>query len=239
MVSRQSSLMRSLHVGLMGTGVLAALACSPLEPMIEPEVSDLQLTVDTLKTSVRDAQRTIAELRAELEARRQELADAQIARAQLEGRVREAERRLLEARQVIDLQREELASSRAERERVAKTGAVLHRQMKQLQQQLSKLGKASSESRAGIAPAAFPPAARRPGPARTDAAVMNGVPVREPQPTAAPARIVIKPGDTLWSIAQRYHVPLKRLMAFNQLADPRIEVGQALWLVDPTRTPSE
>lgn len=219
-----------------------AVACSPLEPMIEPEVSDLQLTVDTLKTSLRDAQRTIAELRAELEARRQELADAQIARAQLEGRVREAERRLVEARQVIDLQREELASSRAERERVAKTGAVLHRQMKQLQQQLSKLGKAVPDNRAPVAPAALPPATRRAAPVRTDASTggLSGIPASEQvQPTAVPTRVIVKPGDTLWSIAQRYHVPLKRLMSFNQLADPRIEVGQALWLVDPMRTPGE
>jgi septal ring factor EnvC (AmiA/AmiB activator) len=70
-------------------GLMWLVACSPLEPMIEPEVSDLQLTVDTLKTTIRDAQRTITELRAELDARRQELADVQIARAQMEGRLRE------------------------------------------------------------------------------------------------------------------------------------------------------
>ena len=83
--------------------------------MREPEVVDLELTTDTLKASVRDAQRTVAELRTDLEARRRELAEAQVARAQLEGRVREAERRVIEARQVIELQREELAAARTER----------------------------------------------------------------------------------------------------------------------------
>jgi hypothetical protein len=69
--------------------------------MREPEVVDHELTTDTLKVSVRDAQRTVAELRADLEARRRELAEAQVVQAQLEGRVREAERRVIEARQVI------------------------------------------------------------------------------------------------------------------------------------------
>ena len=139
--------------GVLCVSLAMMLGCSPLEPIMEPEVSDLQLTVDTLKTTVRDSQRTIVELRAELDARRQELADVQIARAQFEGRVREAERRLVEARQVIDLQREELAGSRSERERAARTGILLQNQMKQLQKQLSKFGKQGNEARAGIAPA--------------------------------------------------------------------------------------
>lgn len=236
---------------VMGFGLLMLVACSPLEPMVEPEVSDLQLTVDTLKTTIRDAQRTIAELRAELDARRQELADAQIARAQLEGRVREAERRLVEARQVIDLQREELAGSRSERERVARTGAALQSQLKQLQKQLSKIAKPGHEGRPGVAPANLPSSGRRTVPPvkpdesgmvepsdRVVAAqavhVPKESPVRDIQISAvAPSRVLVKPGDTLWSIAQRYHVPLNRLMILNQLSDTHIQVGQALWLSEP------
>jgi LysM repeat protein len=48
-----------------------------------------------------------------------------------------------------------------------------------------------------------------------------------------PQRVVVMPGDTLWSIAQRHGVSLKRLMAMNQLSDNHIEVGQDLWLVYP------
>jgi flagellar biosynthesis chaperone FliJ len=223
-------------------------------------VSDLQLTVDTLKTSVRDAQRTIAELRTEVDSRRQELADVQIARAQLEGRVREAERRLVEARHVIDLQREELAGSRSERERVARTGAVLQNQLKQLQKQISKMGKQASDSRgAGMTPASLSvPQGRlsRVAPAKIE----QSVPLEEspkvaatpavhlqerpsiseaPIPKAArtvPVRVSVKPGDTLWSIGQRHRVPVKRLMAINQLPDNQIQVGQALWLTEPVAT---
>src|SRR4029077_3567226 len=112
--------------------------CGELEPMREPEVVELELTTDTLKASVREAQRTVTELRADLEARRREVAEAQVARAQLEGRVREAERRVIEARQVIELQREELAAARTERARVFRSSLQLQGQMKQLRKQLSK-----------------------------------------------------------------------------------------------------
>ena len=90
----------------LAVAALATSACGELEPIVEPEIVDLQLTLDTLRTQVRDTQRSLVEVRADLESRRQELADAQVARAQLEGRVREAERRVAEARHVIEVQRE-------------------------------------------------------------------------------------------------------------------------------------
>src|ERR1700675_4736513 len=133
-----------VRVGVLcAVGFAAALfaGCGELEPMREPEVVDLELTTDTLKASVRDAQRTVAELRTDLEARRRELAEAQVARAQLEGRVREAERRVIEARLVIELQREELAAARTERARVSRSSLQLQSQMKQLRKQLSRTGK--------------------------------------------------------------------------------------------------
>ena len=139
----------TVRVGaLCAIGFASALfvGCGELEPMREPEVVDLELTTDTLKASVREAQRTVAELRADIEARRRELAEAQVARAQLEGRVREAERRVIEARQVIELQREELAAARTERERVSRSSLQLQGQMKQLQKQLSRRGESGSAS---------------------------------------------------------------------------------------------
>ena len=231
-----------LNAGLVG--------CGPLEPIVEQEVSDLQLTVDTLKTSLRDSQRTIAELRAELESRRQELADSQIARAQMDGRIREAERRLLEARHVIDLQREELASSRTERQRVSQTGAALQNQLKQLQKQLSKLGKQFERGgEVGAAPANLPSAKSRPSAVRTvnmdstdrgpEIPQVAVAPVATVQPEAvdhpvaqgsSPSSLSVKPGDTLWSIAQRFHITVQDLMAANELGDHRILIGQALRL---------
>ncbi|MGQ0694047.1 MAG: LysM peptidoglycan-binding domain-containing protein, partial [Nitrospiraceae bacterium] len=57
----------------------------------------------------------------------------------------------------------------------------------------------------------------------------------QPTPTS-PLLVSVEPGDTLWSIAQRHRVPLKRLMAINQLHDSHIEVGQVLWLTKPAAT---
>ena len=106
-----------MRVGVLcAVGFASALfaGCGELEPMREPEVVELELTTDTLRASMRDAQRTVAELRADLEARRRELAEAQVARAQLEGRVREAERRGLVAPQGSKLARGGIAPARTE-----------------------------------------------------------------------------------------------------------------------------
>lgn len=237
---------------LMGVAGLAG--CGPLEPIVEQEVSDLQLTVDTLRTSLRDSQRTIAELRAEVESRRQELADSQIARAQMEGRIREAERRLTEARHVIDLQREELASSRTERQRVSQTGAALHSQLKQLQKQLARMGRnADRGGDSGAAPANLSSSKPHPSAVRpvnmsspdhgadlsrmavapgelmsAQAAIDNGASATAP--ANHPSSHSVKPGDTLWSIAQRFHTTVQELKVVNELHDNRILIGQALRL---------
>lgn len=241
----------ALFVGMVGIMAGWSVACSPLEPIDEPEMSDLQLTMDTLKTSVRDSQRTIAELRAEADARRQELAELRIARAQLEGRVREAERRLSEARYVIELQREELAGSRSERERMSRTGARTHSQPKQPQKQMAALSSSVAAGMAGMPSSTGqrtdPAAARVDQPDwLEDSAAVSTPTVHRPQravlgegpPTTNPVRISIKRGDTLWSIAQRYQIPLKRLMAINGLADHQIQAGQALWLAEPPASSS-
>ena len=272
--------MRNRHRQLLQTSVEATRACYPtvrvavlcavvfasalfagcgeLEPMREPEMVDLELTRDTLKASVRDAQRMVAELRTDLEVRRSELAEAQVARAQLEGRVREAERRVLEARQVIELQREELAAARVERQRVSRSSFQLQGQMNQLRKQFSKTGKSGSardEQEAVPLPSS--------GGVRKGQKAMH-VPVQRHQPSefletpqmvatsdvvmqvpanqgpssgveqqrTPPQHVSVKPGDTLWSIAQKYRVNVEHLRTFNQLTDNRIVIGQALWLPD-------
>lgn len=251
----------AVRVGVLcAVGFASALfaGCGELEPMREPEVVDLELTTDTLKASVRDAQRTVAELRTDLEVRRKELAEAQVARAQLEGRVREAERRVIEARQVIELQREELAAARMERERVSRSSLQLQGQMKQFRKQLSKTGE-SGQAYDGQEAALLPsngavrkgqkamqvPAQRHqpsefletPQVVATPAMVMQVPANRAPssgveQQRTSTTHVSVKPGDTLWSIAQKYRVNVEHLRRFNQLTDNRIVISQALWLPD-------
>ena len=244
---------------LKGAAVLCLLvsvsACSVLEPIDEPEPSDFQLTMDTMKGSLRDAQRTMMELRDEVEARRQELADAQIARAQLEGRLREAERRLSESRQVIELQREELDQSRTERERMAKAEGAAQSQLKQLKKQLSKMRHQPGMSPAATTlplsggPSGTPVVTVMPSVeeavANERAAVVtgSGVPVSdgiligEPSVILSsggmPLRMVVKRGDTLSTIARRYHTSVEDLKLINALSSDVIHVGRWLWLPEP------
>ncbi len=247
-------------------GVLCAIAfasavfagCGELEPLREPEVVDLELTTDALKASVRDAQRIVTELRADLELQRRELAEAQIARAQLEGRVREAERRVIESRRVIELQREELAAARTERANLSRNSLYLQGQMRRLQRQLSGAGKSglAHDGQEGIPlrssgptrksqnamqvsaqrnqPSEFP---EMPQMTTTSIAAIPMVANRAPSPeveqSVTPTKyIYVKSGDTLWSIAQKYRVHLEDLRIVNQLTDNRIIIGQILWLPD-------
>jgi LysM repeat protein len=240
---------------MVRVGVLCAIGfasalfagCGELEPMREPEVVDLELTTDTLKASVRDAQRTVVELRADLDARRMELAEAQVARAQLEGRVREAERRVIEARQVIELQREELAAARTERERVSRSSLQLQGQMKRLQKRLSKAGISSSAHNGQETAPQLSSGAMHKGQKAMPVSAQRNQPSEFPEPsqmavTSAaerpmpanrePKYVSVKPGDTLWRIAQRYRVDVEDLRTLNQLIDNNIVIGQALWLPD-------
>ena len=247
-LSQEKSVM-ALAIGAM---VASLVGCGELEPMVEPEMIDLQLTVDTLKTQVRDAQRNVAELRAELEARRQELADAQVARAQLDGRVREAERRVIEARQVIELQREELVAARKEREKLYRSHAPLQGRRKELQKQTRTLENQHEEER-DISPSPAEASMRRqqkvqgvssltddvsataqparplatPATLKPEASI--GVQRSDQLAPSVPIRLIsVKPGDTLWSISRKYGISLTRLRSLNRLTDDQIIVGQAL-----------
>jgi len=234
--NRPITALRAIMLCGLAVAALATSACGELEPIVEPEIVDLQLTLDTLRTQVRDTQRSLVEVRADLESRRQELADAQVARAQLEGRVREAERRVAEARHVIEVQREELLAARAERERVFRSSSHLNGQTRQLQRNVAKQGMAPitepadalvptgasyqwsfGAPRPSVTPAVNPLPAKR----AATASMGQDLPIRE---------IVVMPGDTLWSLAHRYRIGLNRLRSINHLTDNRIEVGQILFL---------
>ena len=73
--------------------------------------------------------------------------------------------------------------------------------------------------------------------AATPAAVRQVPANREPSSEVEQQRtptksVSVKPGDTLWRIAQRYRVNVEHLRAVNQLTDNNIAIGQALWLPD-------
>ena len=248
---------RGLRIVLAGV-VLAAwsFGCARLEPMIEPEAADLQVTVDSLKSAVRDAQRTVSDLRIELEDRRKELADVQVGRAQLQGMLREAERRLLDARHIIDLQREELASARVEREHVAQSGRRLHSRMRQLEKLLSQ-GRKQAAPNGEMAPAGYAPhespqittvpmsvpqsvASKASDTARTTDAFVSGelsTPGSNNFTLAGNQRtVIVREGETLWRLARRHKVDLEELRRINGMTDNRIVTGSTLRLPE-SRSP--
>ena len=233
-----------------GVFLMGMVACSPLEPILDPEIADLQLTVDTLRSSLREAQRTIAELQLEIDQQRRSYAEAKILRAEFEGSSREAERRLVEARHVIDLQREELSAARSEREQIRRTEAVLQGQLRKLRKRLPKTG---SQMNGGVSPAAITaqPAERSD---LTNAALeweaqsddegqsvgnlsSAGVAPLGARPSIMTSyvSVSIRPGDTLWNLARRYQTSVTRLMVINELINDRIHVGQILRV--PTLAP--
>jgi hypothetical protein len=127
-------------------------------------------------------------------------------------------------------------------------------QLKQLQKQLPKFGKAGEEGPpTGVSPANSPmgePQKAMVVPAQTnlplptmperDIPVTPTTLVRMPQMGDSSSErgradhesryIPVKAGDTLWRIAHRYHVDVDRLRVTNQLADNLIEVGRTLRL---------
>jgi len=92
------------------------------------------------------------------------------------------------------------------------------------------------EERHGRAPAAAPqpkpPAVRPPAPTRPPAAVVRAA----PQPAAAAKYHQVRSGDTVYSVSQRYHVPLRGLITMNGLQAPYVlRSGQTLLLPKPRR----
>lgn len=65
-------------------------------------------------------------------------------------------------------------------------------------------------------------------------------PVLSPSPTPPPPIVyVVKYGDTLIDLAQRYQTTVEAIMAANNLADPHmIKMGQELFIPRPTPTPT-
>jgi LysM repeat protein len=159
---------------------------------------------------------------------------------------------------VIELQREELAAARTERAHVSRSSLQLQSQLRQLQKQLARTGKSSPAAhRQEVTPIPSSAAMRKdqeavqvpvqqnrsselpelPQAVPTSSVVMPVRAIREPssrvERSMAPTKYIsVKPGDTLWSIAQKYRVQLNQLRTLNHLRDNRIVSGQALWLPD-------
>lgn len=236
-------------MGVVAAAFLLA-GCAALEPGVyDPDLDDAKLSLHLLRSQNREAQRMMAELRAELDASRQSLAASEVARARLEGQLREAQRRYDESRQVVELQREELARLRDEREQVLHASQRLQAQMSQVQRQLASLGAArkarSSRPPEGAQAVRASDEGGGEEPMRATVAAQDGAEDEqiEPSPSGTradgeidgafeePGIVVVQKGDTLWSLARRYRVSLAALLQANGITNPdRIFAGQELLL---------
>jgi murein DD-endopeptidase MepM/ murein hydrolase activator NlpD len=61
---------------------------------------------------------------------------------------------------------------------------------------------------------------------------------RSPSPVTQGSQIEVQPGDTLYSLSQRYQVSLSELMSLNSLSNPSVHPGQKLYLPSDARAPS-
>ncbi len=247
----------------LGVAGLTALGCASFDPTIDPDVADLQLMLHSLQAAARDHDRAMAELRAELDGRRQDLSAAVVAKAQLEGRLHDIERRWTEARHIIELQREELLASRTERERLLLSQAQPSARPTHTRKPTPPRPQAEASAAPSAAaptetpaPAVVPSAdlqgaapqlqsqATEPPAADTDAVLTGRMPQLGPAlaaeegmevgaVTAVIRNIVVQAGDTLFSLARRYGVNLRELRAANGLSTDLILVGQALLLPPP------
>jgi len=221
-----------------------------------PSVRDLQMTQAALKAESLQSQRTIMDLRAEMQGLQRELGVARAAQARLEGELREAQRRAQEAQRGVEAQREELVRTREERDRLAALARELQGQLVELGRLRQQVGEAShDQARLQALEQAIerhtkelaelktamqklsarskpkPAVARLAGPIDQD---VSDRPALSGESDESPSRTVtVERGDTLWGLARKHRVRLSELIAVNDLTSDLILPGQVLILPEP------
>ena len=219
-------------------------------------VRDFQVTQAAFKAESTQAQRTIMDLRAEMQVIQRELGAARATQARLEGELREAQRRAQESHRAVEGQREELVRTREERDRLAAISRDLQGQLVELgrlRQQLDETGRDQSRLQAlelaierhtkeltELKSAMQKLLTRsKQGPAGRKMAVPIYKDVSDQFPRSgesgesASPTVIVERGDTLWGLARKHRVRLSELTEVNNLTSDRIRPGQELILPKP------
>jgi LysM repeat protein len=238
----------------LGGVLLVALAAASGCAGSQPTERDFQVMQTAYNAESAQTQRTILDLRAEVQGLQRELGTSRASLARLEGELRDARGRSAEAQRVMDSQRDELSRLREERERTAQAAREIDGQLVELgrlrqqaadaareQPRLQALEAAVEKQARDLADlkARAPKASTRfktrlpnaelaaPPRDRLELNVSVGVP-----PAPGFRTIIVQPGDTLWDLARKHRVNLPDLITLNRLVSDRIRPGQELLLPD-------
>jgi LysM repeat protein len=211
------------------------------------------------KAESAQAQRTITDLRAEMQGVQRDLGAARAAQARLEGELREAQRRVQEAQRALEAQREELVRTREERDRLAAISRELQAQLVELgrlRQQVGEAGRDQSRLQAieqaierqtkelaelksamqklSTRAKQKPTSARLAVPMYKDVSEQPALSAESAESAESASRtVIVERGDTLWGLARKHRVRLSELIAVNDLTSDLIRPGQELLLPEP------
>jgi LysM repeat protein len=208
---------------------------------------DYMVINEALKEESLQAQRTAANLHVDVQTLQQQLGTMRATQARLQGDFQDADRRLAEAQRVSDLQREEVNRAKAERDQALQTSRQLQTQLGEMERLRQQVADAEREQkRIKMLQASIKKLTKEV--ATLNTALRDSLTRSKPAPAASiqgsldtlPAEamkrsrsIIVKAGDTLYSLAKKYAVVLTELQIRNRLTTDLILVGQALILPDP------
>jgi len=225
---------------LLATGLLL-VGCGSLG------TKDYMVINEALKEESLQAQRTAANLHVDVQTLQQQLGAMRAAQARLQGDFQDADRRLIESQRVADLQREEVNRAKVERDQALQASRQVQAQLSELERLRQQVADAEREQKrikmlqasikkltkevATLNTALRDSLARsKPAPAASIQEPVDNLPAEEMK---RPRSIIVKAGDTLYSLAKKYAVALTELKILNRLTTDLILVGQALILPEP------
>jgi len=213
----------SLTAGLLLTG------CSSLS------TNNYAIMHEALKEETAQAQRTAVSLHAEVQTLQAQLGASRAAHARTQGELRDSERRLIEAQRIAELKQDELAKTRAASGQGEKTGDQVKlrvaddREQKRINMLETSIKKLTKE--VATLNTTLRDSGARPTPAATPTNELDGtLPPAQMKPSHS---LIVRAGDTLFSIARLYDIALADLKSLNRLATDRILVGQVLIVPEP------
>ena len=223
-----------MHTGQMSN--LGLAACLLLAGCSSLSAKDYMVMQEALKEEAAQAQRTAAGLHTQVQTLQEQLGASRAAQARLQGELRDSDRRLIEAQRIAEGHREELAKVKDEREQFAQTSHQLRqrvadadleqKRMRVLQTSIKKLTKEVATLNTAVRDAL---GKSKPAAVSADELVDTFLAEHLKESRV----LIVKPGDTLFSLAKKYAVDLVDLKYINRLRGDRIFAGQLLVVPDP------